>query len=232
MSKPKEPTNEEIINEITQGLNSELTLNSKEKAGSNLEDNVTAESVKEESDEESDKEKIANDYIDEERLKDLELSLTEEDKETRYKEALKLKEDGNSAFKKEMYLESVNTYTKALQLCPLQYFNDRSILYANRAASKIHLDRKQSAIDDCTKAIELNDKYFKAYLRRAKLYEQVEKLDESLEDYKKVLEFDPSHKDALQAQYRLPPLINERNEKLKTEMLGKVIIYLSKILLV
>lgn len=82
------------------------------------------------------------------------------------------------------------------------------------------LDRKTSAIDDCSKAIELNDKYVRAYLRRAALYEETEKLDESLEDYKKVLELDPGNKDAAAAQIRLPPLINERNEKLKTEMLG------------
>lgn len=84
------------------------------------------------------------------------------------------------------------------------------------------LARKESAIEDCTKAIELNDKYVRAYLRRAKLYEETDKLDESLADYKKILEFDKTNKEALQAQYRLPPLITEKNEKLKTEMLGKL----------
>lgn len=55
---------------------------------------------------------------------------------------------------------------------------------------------KDSAISDCTKAIELNSSYVKAYIRRAQLYEETEKLDEALEDFKKVLTFDSSHTEA------------------------------------
>ncbi|CAH1999935.1 unnamed protein product [Acanthoscelides obtectus] len=84
------------------------------------------------------------------------------------------------------------------------------------------INRKKSAIDDCSKAIELNKLYVKVYLRRAKLYEDTEKLDESLEDYKKILEMDPANKEAREAQIRLPPKIAERNEKMKNEMLGKL----------
>lgn len=40
-------------------------------------------------------------------------------------------------------------------------------------------------------AIELNPDYVRAILRRAELYEQTEKLDEALADYKTVLEKDP-----------------------------------------
>ncbi|KAJ8936726.1 hypothetical protein NQ318_007086 [Aromia moschata] len=163
-----------------------------------------------------------DDWVDEEAQKNVEITLTEEEKEIRYKQSLELKKRGNDEFKKEQYLESIVTYTEALQLCPLKYDADRSILYANRAAAKVKLGRKQIAIEDCSKAIELNDKYVKAYLRRAQLYEETEKFDESLEDFKKILTIDPGNKFALQAQYRLPPLINERNEKLKTEMLGKL----------
>lgn len=55
---------------------------------------------------------------------------------------------------------------------------------------------KESAILDCTKAVELNPSYVKAYIRRAQLYEETEKLDEALEDYKKILTFDSSHTEA------------------------------------
>lgn len=60
-------------------------------------------------------------------------------------------------------------------------------------------DRKESAIEDCTKAINLNSNYLRAYLRRAMLYEEMDKLDEALEDYKKILELDPKNNDALSA---------------------------------
>lgn len=48
-------------------------------------------------------------------------------------------------------------------------------------------------------AIELNPDYMRALLRRAELYEKTDKLDEALDDYKKVLERDPSHVGARQA---------------------------------
>lgn len=149
-------------------------------------------------------------------------NLTEEEMEINYPEATKLKLQGNNEYKEEQFLESANVYTKALKICPLKYSEDRAILFANRAAAKAKLGRNESAIEDCTKALELNDKYLKVYLRRAKLYEDTSKLDESLEDYKKILELDSQQKDALEAQIRLPIKINERNEALKTEMLGKM----------
>lgn len=85
----------------------------------------------------------------------------------------------------------------------------------------------------------------KAYIRRSKLYERSDKLDEALEDLKKVLEIDRNYTEAaynarvcykcliLYFDYdnyyflmlRLQVLqekINERNEKLKTEMLAKL----------
>jgi tetratricopeptide (TPR) repeat protein len=41
-------------------------------------------------------------------------------------------------------------------------------------------------------AIQLNPSYIRAILRRAELYEKTDKLDEALEDYKSILEKDPS----------------------------------------
>lgn len=58
--------------------------------------------------------------------------------------------------------------------------------------------------------------------RRAKLNEEDDKLDESLQDYTKALELNGDLPEARQAMLRLPPKIEERNEKLKTEMLGKL----------
>ena len=42
--------------------------------------------------------------------------------------------------------------------------------------------------------------------------------DESLADYKSVLELDPRHLEANRAARRLPATIEQRNEKLKAEM--------------
>lgn len=48
------------------------------------------------------------------------------------------------------------------------------------------------------------------------------KLDESLEDYTKVLELDPASKEAAEALPDLNRRITERNEKMKTEMMEKL----------
>lgn len=55
--------------------------------------------------------------------------------------------------------------------------------------------------------MELNPSYLKAYLRRAQLYEETDKLDEALEDFKKVLTFDPVNSEAnyaVRVSVRLP----------------------------
>ncbi|XP_011170096.2 tetratricopeptide repeat protein 1 [Solenopsis invicta] len=161
--------------------------------------------------------------VDEVLLKDRDLSLTESEQEVLKCEAENLKQVGNDLFKSGEYVQAISQYTQGLQTCPLVYSKERAILYANRAAAKAKCQtEKDSAISDCSKAIELNSSYVKAYIRRAQLYEETEKLDEALEDFKKVLTFDSSHIEANHAVRRLPPLINERNEKLKTEMLGKL----------
>lgn len=177
----------------------------------------------EQSSEEEEAEKSnENDIIDEDQLKELEKQFDHQEIENRKLKSFELKRQGNEEYKNGQYLESIATYTEALKICPTKFNCERSILYGNRAASKINTGRTKCAIVDCTKSIELNDRYVRAYLRRAKLYEESDKLDESLEDFKKVVEIDPGCKEALSALQRLPPKIQERNDKMKDEMLGKL----------
>ncbi|XP_062392734.1 tetratricopeptide repeat protein 1 [Sardina pilchardus] len=167
------------------------------------------------------KEELAPEF-DDEHLKEIEKDLTEEEKEHRRKESVSLKEEGNSQFKKGEHVEAEESYTSALHICPVSCSKERSILFSNRAAARSHQDKKEEAIKDCTKAIELNPDYVRAILRRAELYEKTDKLDEALEDYKSVLEKDPSLPVAREACMRLPQQIQERNEKLKEEMMSKL----------
>ncbi|XP_038119993.1 tetratricopeptide repeat protein 1 isoform X1 [Culex quinquefasciatus] len=170
-----------------------------------------------------------DDYIDDESQRDFEKSLSEEERLANKVKAEELKAQGNELFKQGEYQKSADMYTAALRICPVDFSAERSILYANRAAAKTKLNFKPSAIDDCTKAIEHNPKYLKALLsiiestsRRATLYEEADKLDESLEDFKQILELDPDNAEARAAQARLPPKIQERNERMKEEMMGKL----------
>lgn len=160
--------------------------------------------------------------LDEEYLIELEKNMPEEEKQRRRDESAKLKEEGNEQFKRGDYVEAESSYSQAIQMCPSCFQKDRSVLFSNRAAARMKQDKKEVAISDCSKAIQLNPSYIRAILRRAELYEKTDKLDEALEDYKSILEKDPSVHQAREACMRLPRQIEERNERLKEEMLGKL----------
>ncbi len=66
-------------------------------------------------------------------------------------------------------------------------------------------DRKESAIEDCTRAIELKPDYVKALVRRGQAYEDSDRPHEAFKDFEKVLEIDPGLKDA-----KLAVMVNVR----------------------
>uniref|UniRef100_A0A8C2LQM5 Tetratricopeptide repeat protein 1 n=1 Tax=Cricetulus griseus TaxID=10029 RepID=A0A8C2LQM5_CRIGR len=120
-----------------------------------------------------------------------ETGSSEVDEEYLREESTKLKKQGNEEFKREDYIEVESSYSQTLQMCPSCFQKDRSVL----AAARMKQDKKEMAINDCSKAIQLNPSYIHAILRRAELYEKTDKLDEQIE---------------------------EHNERLKEEMLGKL----------
>lgn len=81
---------------------------------------------------------------------------------------MNFKSKGNRFFKESKYLEAINCYTKAIEECPADKTEDLSTFYQNRAASYEMLGKYEEVIADCGKAIELNNRYVKALLRRAK----------------------------------------------------------------
>ncbi|OBS78751.1 hypothetical protein A6R68_18862, partial [Neotoma lepida] len=81
----------------------------------------------------------------------------------------------------DYYIEAESSYSQALQSCPACFQKDRSVLFSNRAAARMKQDKKEMAINDCSKG-----------------------------------------KTSVLPQLRLPKQIEERNERLKEEMLGKL----------
>ena len=54
-------------------------------------------------------------------------------------------------------------------------------------------DKKyEQALLDCNKSIELDHPYYKSYLRRGKIKEELEDFEAAILDYKKVQELDSS----------------------------------------
>lgn len=172
----------------------------------------------------SDTEVIKDDpyFIDEALLKEEQANLTDMEKEEKLKEAQESKQSGNSLFKEENYIEALDLYTKAIRTCPISYEKDRSIFYSNRSLCFFKMKELEKCVADCTKSIELDPTFNKPLLRRAECFESLDKLDEALVDYKKMMDLERANFTYKQKCYELEEKIKERNEKMKNEMMGKL----------
>ena len=100
----------------------------------------------------------------------------------------------------------------------MTHARDRAIIYANRAACLMKMVRRilpsneelgiwfwqekyEAAVQSSTKSIELDSNYLKAYVRRAESYKKIDKLEDALQDYQKILQLDPNHQQARQEVY-------------------------------
>ncbi|KAI9208219.1 TPR protein [Polychytrium aggregatum] len=140
-------------------------------------------------------------------------------------EARQLKEEGNVLFRASEFDEAVLRYEAALQALPDDCSNDRSVLYGNIAACRVRQDDHKAAVECCNQALRLNPEYLKALSRRASSNVAIGKwssLESALEDYQKVLEMDPGHKEAAAALKSLPEKIKQQAQVERDEMLGKL----------
>lgn len=104
--------------------------------------------------------------------------------------ALDLKEEGNDAFKKGDFQEALDCYTLSLAENALSFQT-----FCNRAMVLLKLDRAADAEADGDKAIKLNPKFTKAYMRRGAAREAQGKLKEALEDYEHAKVLEPANKE-------------------------------------
>ncbi|XP_015187403.1 PREDICTED: mitochondrial import receptor subunit TOM70 [Polistes dominula] len=102
--------------------------------------------------------------------------------ETPLEKAKKFKDEGNVHFKMGKFDEAITLYNNAIHACPQDNKIELAIYYQNRAAAYEHLKKYSAVTADCTKALELNPKYVKAFLRRAKALEYTNDLEHALED--------------------------------------------------
>ncbi|CAG9864461.1 unnamed protein product [Phyllotreta striolata] len=112
----------------------------------------------------------------------LSVAIEEPKEETPFQKAQRYKVDGNDLFKRGRYDEAITCYNKAIEMIPAEYKSDLATYYQNRAAAYEQLKKWSSVIADCTKAVELNSRYEKALLRRAKAEEMIKDWVNSLDD--------------------------------------------------
>lgn len=106
-------------------------------------------------------------------------------------DAQDFKDKGNSFYKQENWEKALEAYSASLKL------KEDSVVYANRAAVYIKLNRNPEAELDCTKSIALDRASLKSYLRRGLVRRNMGKMKESVEDFEIALCLKPKHPDIL-----------------------------------
>jgi DnaJ homolog subfamily C member 7 len=106
---------------------------------------------------------------------------------------MRMKEEGNAAFKAKDYQRAVELYTQGLEIDPNNKDINSKLLH-NRAQAHLILRNYDRAIQDCTKALQLDSSYIKALKFRAKAHGAAGNWEEAARDFKSVFEANPSEK--------------------------------------
>jgi len=102
------------------------------------------------------------------------------------------KNEGNAAFKDGQYQQAAVYYTEALTLNDQQH-----ALFSNRAACFLKLGRYAQAKEDAAACIQLAPTFSKGHFRLALAHQALDEFGEACAAFGKVLELDPSNKEAL-----------------------------------
>lgn len=108
------------------------------------------------------------------------------------------KEKGNNAFKARSWQKAIGFYSEAIKLN-----SNNATYFNNRAAAYLELSSFIQAEADCTKAIDLDKKNVKAYLRRGTAREMLGYYKEAIEDFRYALVLEPTNKRAAVSADRL-----------------------------
>ncbi|KAJ4969557.1 hypothetical protein NE237_016258 [Protea cynaroides] len=119
------------------------------------------------------------------------------------------KELGNEYFKQKKFKEAIDCYSRSIALLAT------AVAFANRAMAYLRIRRFEEAENDCTEALNLDDRYVKAYSRRATARKELGKFKASMEDSEFALGLEP-HNQGLKKQY------NEAKALYEREILKKV----------
>ncbi|CAN6340483.1 unnamed protein product [Urochloa humidicola] len=104
------------------------------------------------------------------------------------------KEQGNEYFKQKKFAEAIECYSRSIGLSPT------AVAFANRAMAYLKLRRFKEAEDDCTEALNLDDRYIKAFSRRITARKELGKLKEAMDDAEFAISLEPNNPE-LRKQY-------------------------------
>ncbi|CAI0393796.1 unnamed protein product [Linum tenue] len=129
------------------------------------------------------------------------------------KKAHELKEEGNKRFQNKDYVGALEQYESALRLTPKSH-PERAVFHSNRAACLMQMKPidYDSVIAECSMAIQVQPRFIRALLRRARAFEAVGKFEMAMQDVQVLLDADSNHRDALEIARRLRTELGQRQE--------------------
>ncbi|KAI9118186.1 hypothetical protein K1719_010518 [Acacia pycnantha] len=135
-----------------------------------------------------------------------------------------LKEEGNKLSHKKDYQGAITKYDKALKLLPKNHI-EIALLRSNMALCymQMGLGEYPKAINECNLALEVSPRYSKALLRRAKCYEELNRLDLALRDVNCVLSWEPNNLHALEIMESLKKTMEEKGIIIDEQKIGLAI---------
>jgi tetratricopeptide (TPR) repeat protein len=98
-----------------------------------------------------------------------------------------LKKLGNTQFQAGKYVEALVSYTSAIEI-----FEDKTF-FSNRAFCYLKLKKYQMCIMDCSKAIELEPNFAKAWGRRGEAELALGQIAQSISDFAKAHDIEPAN---------------------------------------
>lgn len=117
-----------------------------------------------------------------------------------------VKDEGKILFENGKYEEAKKKYERLIQFVGVMFKSKdgeahlgipfRLIAHQNLALCNLKLKKYGECIEQCKEALKLDKNSTKAYLRMAKAYQYMGKLETSKENYEKCLKIDPNLKDA------------------------------------
>ncbi|EEF43800.1 heat shock protein 70 (HSP70)-interacting protein, putative [Ricinus communis] len=129
------------------------------------------------------------------------------------KRAHELKEEGNKRFQNKDYVGALEQYDNALRLTPKTH-PDRAVFHSNRAACLMQMKPidYDTVIAECTLALQVQPRFVRALLRRARAFEAIGKYEMAMQDIQILLGAEPNHQDALEIARRLRTALGPRQE--------------------
>ncbi|XP_039836463.1 RNA polymerase II-associated protein 3-like isoform X3 [Panicum virgatum] len=124
------------------------------------------------------------------------------------------KEQGNEYFKQKKFAEAIECYSRSIGLSPT------AVAFANRAMAYLKLRRFKEAEDDCTEALNLDDRYIKAYSRRITARKELGKFKEAMDDAEFAISLEPTNPELRKQYSEIKALHTEKLAK-KTQVPAK-----------